>query len=38
MLEAYGADKNTFYSDDPLHMNDVGYALLSKKIRMAMNK
>ena len=37
MLEAYGADKNTFYSDDPLHMNDVGYALLSKKIRMAIN-
>jgi lysophospholipase L1-like esterase len=37
MLEAYGADKNTFYSDDPLHMNDVGYALLSKKIRIAIN-
>ena len=37
MLEAYGADKNTFYSDDPLHMNEVGYALLSKKIRMAIN-
>ena len=38
MLEAYGEDKNTFYSDDPLHMNDVGYALLSKKIRTAINK
>ena len=38
MLEAYGEDKNTFYSDDPLHMNDVGYALLSKKIRTAINE
>ena len=38
MLEAYGEDKNSFYSDDPLHMNDVGYALLSKKIRKAINK
>ena len=38
MLEAYGEDKNSFYSDDPLHMNDVGYALLSKKIRTAINK
>ena len=38
MLEAYGEDKNSFYSDDPLHMNDVGYALLSKKIRTAINE
>ncbi len=37
MLDAYGENKNAFYSDDPLHMNDVGYALLGKKVRMSLN-
>ena len=37
MTDAYGENKNTFYSDDPLHMNDVGYALLGKKVRMSLN-
>ena len=30
MLET-GFEK--FYDDDPLHMNDIGYAFLAKKIR-----
>ena len=37
MLDAYGENKNAFYRDAPLHMNDVGYALLGKKVRMSLN-
>ena len=33
MTEANGKDKSVFYEDDPLHMNDIGYAFLAKKIR-----
>ena len=33
MRDAYTENKNTFYADDPLHMNEVGYALLAKKLR-----
>ena len=33
MIEANSKEKSIFYKDDPLHMNEVGYALLAKKIR-----
>ena len=33
MIDANSSEKSIFYKDDPLHMNEVGYALLAKKIR-----